>query len=52
MALQLPLNGAMPSHLIPYGRQTTSDADIAAVVEVLRSPWLTQGPPVPATWWR
>jgi UDP-4-amino-4,6-dideoxy-N-acetyl-beta-L-altrosamine transaminase len=38
----------MPAPLIPYGRQTISEADIAAVVEVLRSPWLTQGPAVPA----
>jgi len=34
--------------LIPYGRQTISEADIVAVVEVLRSPFLTQGPTVPA----
>ena len=33
---------------IPYGRQTITEADIAAVVEVLRSPFLTQGPAVPA----
>jgi len=33
---------------IPYGRQTITDDDIAAVVDVLRSPWLTQGPAVPA----
>jgi UDP-4-amino-4,6-dideoxy-N-acetyl-beta-L-altrosamine transaminase len=33
---------------LPYGRQTISEADIAAVVEVLRSPFLTQGPAVPA----
>ena len=33
---------------LPYGRQTISEADIAAVVEVLRSPFLTQGPVVPA----
>jgi dTDP-4-amino-4,6-dideoxygalactose transaminase len=33
---------------IPYGRQSISDEDIAAVVEVLRSDWLTQGPAVPA----
>jgi UDP-4-amino-4,6-dideoxy-N-acetyl-beta-L-altrosamine transaminase len=33
---------------IPYGRQTISEADIAAVVEVLRSTFLTQGPAVPA----
>jgi UDP-4-amino-4,6-dideoxy-N-acetyl-beta-L-altrosamine transaminase len=35
------------SPLIPYGRQNISEADIAAVVEVLRSPFLTQGPVVP-----
>lgn len=33
---------------IPYGRQDVSDADVAAVVEVLRSDFLTQGPAVPA----
>ena len=31
---------------IPYGRQEIDDADIAAVVAVLRSDWLTQGPAV------
>ena len=31
---------------IPYGRQTIDDADVAAVVESLRSDWLTQGPKV------
>ena len=31
---------------LPYGRQTISEADIAAVEEVLRSPNLTQGPTV------
>lgn len=30
--------------MIPYGRQNISEDDIAAVVEVLRSDWLTQGP--------
>jgi len=34
--------------MIPYGRQDISDADIQAVVEVLRSDFLTQGPLVPA----
>lgn len=34
--------------MIPYGRQDISEADIRAVVEVLRSDWLTQGPAVPA----
>jgi UDP-4-amino-4,6-dideoxy-N-acetyl-beta-L-altrosamine transaminase len=33
-----------PTKPIPYGRQTITDADIAAVVEVLRSDYLTQGP--------
>lgn len=32
---------------IPYGRQDIVDSDIAAVVEVLRSDFLTQGPAVP-----
>ena len=36
-----------PKPFIPYGRQTITEADIAAVVEVLRSPFLTQGPTVP-----
>ena len=31
---------------IPYGRQSLGDDDIAAVVEVLRGEWLTQGPAV------
>lgn len=33
--------------MIPYGRQDILDADIAAVEQVLRSDWLTQGPAVP-----
>jgi len=33
--------------MIPYGRQSISEADIAAVVEVLRGDWITQGPAVP-----
>jgi UDP-4-amino-4,6-dideoxy-N-acetyl-beta-L-altrosamine transaminase len=37
-----------PSPFLPYGRQTITEADIAAVETVLRSPWLTQGPTVPA----
>ncbi len=32
---------------IPYGRQDISDKDVAAVVEVLTSDFLTQGPAVP-----
>ncbi len=34
--------------MIPYGKQDISAADIAAVVEVLQSDFLTQGPKVPA----
>jgi UDP-4-amino-4,6-dideoxy-N-acetyl-beta-L-altrosamine transaminase len=34
--------------MIPYGRQTITEADIDAVVKVLRSDFLTQGPAVPA----
>ena len=37
----------MPEGVIPYGRQDIGEADIEAVVEVLRSDWLTQGPGVP-----
>ncbi len=33
--------------MIPYGRQDISQADIDAVVETLRSDFLTQGPAVP-----
>ncbi|RYG39229.1 MAG: UDP-4-amino-4,6-dideoxy-N-acetyl-beta-L-altrosamine transaminase [Burkholderiales bacterium] len=33
--------------MIPYGRQDVTQADIDAVVEVLRSDFLTQGPMVP-----
>lgn len=33
--------------MIPYGRHDVSQADIEAVVEVLHSDWLTQGPMVP-----
>ena len=35
------------SKFLPYGRQTLTESDVAAVVEVLRSPFLTQGPAVP-----
>ena len=34
--------------MIPYGRQDITDADVDAVVDVLRSDYLTQGPAVPA----
>lgn len=35
------------SSMIPYGRQNISEEDIQAVVDVLRSDYLTQGPIVP-----
>jgi len=34
------------NQFIPYGRQDISQADIDAVVEVLRSDWITQGPAI------
>ncbi|RKT45230.1 UDP-4-amino-4,6-dideoxy-N-acetyl-beta-L-altrosamine transaminase [Thiocapsa rosea] len=33
--------------MIPYGRQDITESDIAAVTDVLRSDYLTQGPAVP-----
>lgn len=33
--------------MIPYGKQHIDDEDIKAVVETLKSDWLTQGPTVP-----
>jgi perosamine synthetase len=46
---QLAVNGGTPvrAKMLPYGRQTVSDEDVAAVVDVLRSDWLTTGPMVP-----
>ena len=32
--------------MIPYGRQNLDEEDIAAVVDVLRGDWLTQGPTI------
>ena len=32
------------TEFIPYGKQDISESDIDAVIEVLRSDWLTQGP--------
>lgn len=32
--------------MIPYGRQSISDEDVAAVERVLRSDWITQGPAI------
>ena len=41
-----PKRGDSGITCIPYGRQSIDDADIHAVVEVLRSDWLTTGPKV------
>ncbi len=44
----LAINGGTPlrSAPLPYGRQTLDEGDIQAVVDVLRSDWLTTGPKV------
>jgi perosamine synthetase len=45
---KLAIHGGRPvrDRSLPYGRQTITDADVAAVVDVLRSDWLTTGPKV------
>ncbi len=40
-------NTAVAPRTLPYGRQWLDESDIDAVVSVLRSDWLTQGPWVP-----
>jgi perosamine synthetase len=44
----LAIHGGRPvrERLLPYGRQSLDDADVQAVVEVLKSDWLTTGPKV------
>jgi perosamine synthetase len=44
----LAIHGGTPtrSTFLPYGRQQLEEADIEAVVEVLRSDWITTGPKV------
>jgi perosamine synthetase len=44
----LAINGGSPVRetLLPYGRHSVDEADIQAVVDVLRSNWLTTGPKV------
>ncbi len=48
MGARLAIDGGMPVReaMLPYGRQWVDEADIRAVVEVLRSDWLTTGPKV------
>lgn len=45
---KLAIFGGKPvrEKLLPYGRQTVTEEDIAAVVETLRSDWLTTGPKI------
>jgi perosamine synthetase len=38
----------MTQPFLPYARQSLDEADIQAVVEVLKTDWLTQGPKIPA----
>jgi perosamine synthetase len=47
---QLAIDGGSPVRTarLPYGRQSISEDDIQAVVDVLRSDWLTTGPNVAA----
>jgi len=44
----LAIHGGTPVRrsYLPYGHQSVTDADVQAVVEVLRSDWLTTGPKV------
>jgi perosamine synthetase len=44
----LAIHGGTPvrDKLLPYGRQSLDDADVQAVVEVLKSNWLTTGPKI------
>jgi perosamine synthetase len=44
----LAIHGGAPvrERLLPYGRQSVEDADVQAVVRVLKSDWLTTGPNV------
>jgi perosamine synthetase len=44
----LAIDGGSPvrTTFLPYGRQSIDESDIQAVVEVLRSEWLTTGPKV------
>lgn len=45
MSINMPL--PVPQTMIPYGKQDINEEDIAAVVEVLKSDFITQGPKVP-----
>jgi perosamine synthetase len=46
--IDLAVTGGAPvrAKMLPYGHQSVDESDIAAVVDVLRSDWLTTGPKV------
>lgn len=46
--MKIDIESAKSDAVIPYGRQHVSQCDIDAVIDVLRSDFLTQGPVVPA----
>ena len=50
MSERLAIDGGPPVRrtVLPYGRQQLTDADIAAVVDVLKSDWITSGPTIDA----
>jgi perosamine synthetase len=45
-ALAIHGGSSVRKEFLPYGRQSVDEADIQAVVDVLRSDWLTTGPKV------
>lgn len=44
--MKINLSTGRSKHLIPYGKHHIDDLDISAVIDVLKSGWLTQGPMV------
>lgn len=48
MSQELAINGGKPvrDEMLPYGHQWIDEEDVKAVIEVLRSDWITQGPKV------
>lgn len=44
----LAIHGGRPvrAHVLPYGRQALTESDVSAVVDVLRSEWITTGPKI------
>ena len=46
MSKNFPVDSNKEKSFIPYGHQTVTENDLAAVCSVLRSDWLTQGPQI------